>query len=50
MLVAHVVPPSLETAAMRSVLRANPADEAAWMAMRALLGVLVAVKARERRV
>ena len=26
-LVAQVVPPSLETAAMRSVLRANEADE-----------------------
>ena len=27
--VAHVVPPSRETAAMRSVLRVNEADEAA---------------------
>ena len=49
-LVAHVVPPSLETAAIRSVLRVKEADEYAWMARRAELGVLVAVKARERRV
>ena len=49
-LVAHVVPPSRETAAIRSVLRVNDAVEAACMAMRAELGVLVAVKARERRV
>src|SRR3989344_6826414 len=48
-LVAHVVPPSLETAAIRSVLRVKEADEYAWMARRAELGVLVAVKARERR-
>ena len=48
-LVAHVVPPSLETAAIRSVLRVKEADEYAWMARRAELGVLVAGKARERR-
>lgn len=46
--VAQVVPPSLETAARRSVLRVNDAVEAAWMARRAELGVVVAVKVRER--
>ena len=48
--VAHVVPPSLETAAIRSVLRVKEADEYAWIASRAELGVVVAVNARERRV
>ena len=48
--VAHVVPPSLETAAAISVLRVNDAVEAAWMASLAALGVVVAVNERERRV
>ena len=47
--VAHVVPPSRDTAASRSVLRANP-PVLVWMASRALLGVVVAVKVREAMV